>query len=380
MRTNPALTIAVIALLGGAVQGSAALPEDGISACRELRSELVYIARAGAPFRYRLFQEEIDRAREAWVKAQAAYDKSPRNIDLQIAAIEAHAEFENWTIRSFETTLAPMTIERVFRGNPAAESFVVLGNDMKLDAGRSYAFYGENRFANFGLNFHQGWAQDVNAAPAAIRVLEASATNGGGTIFGQLQTEHADRKRTTTPMGGTRIRLTIGGYVEEVVTDENGVFVVSNVPAGSVTLTPLISDEFAIIDRGAQAPSVVAGRCSLTDLVAALNGRIRGRVFDRNGKPRSDLQIELLPTDYMGLGPPGDARYKTSTNERGEFEFHAIPPGSYFVGHQIHRSDAIPSGGYPPSTYFPGAPNRIGAKPIVVGNATQHDGFDFTVP
>lgn len=380
MRTIHAFTIAVMALLGDAAQASAALPEDGISACRELRSELVYIAQAGAPFRYRLFHEEIDRAREAWVKAQAAYDKSPRNIELQIAAIEAHAEFENWTIRSFEMTLVPIAIERVFRGSPAAESFVVLRNDMKIDAGRSYVFYGENRFANFGLNFHEGWAQDVQAAPGAIRVLDASATNGGGMIFGQLQMEPVDQKRSTTPMAGTRIRLTVGGYVDEVVTDESGIFLASNVPAGSVTLTPLISETLAITNRAAQVPSVVAGRCSSTDLVAAPNGRIRGRVTDRNGMPRSNLQIQLLPTDYRGLGPPGDARYRASTNERGEYQFRAIPPGSYLVGHQIHKSDAIPPGGFPPSTYFPGVPNRTGATPIVVGGASQHDGVGFIVP
>jgi hypothetical protein len=374
--------LTVVLLTSAAPSGAAlaaALPEDGTGACGALSSELVYIGQAGTPFRYRLFHEQIDRAREVWLKAKAAHERSPKDIDLLIAYVRADAEHESWTIRSFEMTLVPMTIERVFRGHPAAESFVVLKNEMNIEPGRSYVFAGENPFASLGFNFHEGWTRDVLTAPQGLRVLEGATTSGGGTIYGALNVEHTSGAKGSSPLAGVSIRLTVSGYVDQVVTDKDGTFVVSNVPAGVVTMTPLIPDQFAITNRALLVPTVAGGRCTSIDLLAALNGRIRGRITDSDGKPRTGLPIQLLPTGYRGFGPPSDGRYRVSTNDRGEFEFSAIPPGSYLVGHQIHRSDAIPSGGFPPSTYFPGVTSRVGATPVVVGNATVHNGIDFTV-
>jgi hypothetical protein len=69
-----------------------------------------------------------------------------------------------------------------------------------------------------------------------------------------------------------------------------------------------------------------------------------------------------------------------TTNERGEFEFVAIPPGSFVFGHQIIGPHLVVSGQkLPPKTYYPGTPDYSAATRIVVGDATQHDGLNFIV-
>ncbi len=380
MRTIRALTTAVVVLLGGAAQTAAALPEDGISACEHLWSKLVYIGEAGVPFRYRLFQERIDRAREMLSKAKSVYDKSPNNIELQLELLDAESDLEDWTAKSFEMTLVPMKIERVFRGNPAAESFVVLPRGMNVEPGRTYVFYGDNTWATVGLEAYEGWMQDVDSAPNAVRVLAASATSGGGALFGALELEHANDGKQATPLASTRIRLTAPGYTEEVATDSDGIFIAANVPPGPVTIAPALPQHIAVTNNALLTAQVTGGRCTSVNLRAALNGRIRGRITGRDGKPRAGLTVELLPVGYSNIGPPTDQRYRARTTERGEYEFRALPPGSYVVGHQIHQHDVVPPGGYPPTTYFPGVPNGRAATPVIVGNATQHDGVDFTVP
>jgi hypothetical protein len=375
---NGCVRIAALILISVAPAG-AALPEDGIRACESLWRKLVYIGEAGVPFRHRLFQERIDRAREMLSKTKAAYDKSPENIQLHLAVLDAESDLQDWTAKSTEMTLVPMKIERMFRGNPAGESFVVLKDNMNVEPGRSYVFYGDTGWAPVGLEAYEGWMQEVSTAANAVRVLESSVTSGGGALFGALELEHANDGKRTTPLASTRIRLTAPGFTENVTTDIDGIFIASNVPPGPVTITPTLPQQLAVTNHTLLTAQVIGGRCTSVNLRAALNGRIRGRITSGDGKPRAGLTIEVLPVGYSNLGPPGDQRYRARTNERGEYEFRALPPGSYVVGHQIHRHDVVPPGGYPPSTYFPGVPNGRAATPVVVGNATQHDGVDFVV-
>jgi hypothetical protein len=117
------------------------------------------------------------------------------------------------------------------------------------------------------------------------------------------------------------------------------------------------------------------GHCEPLQMRAALNGRIRGRVRGVGGNPRSALTVQLVPTTAEWHGP----HYATTTNDRGEFEFRTIPPGSYFLGHELIRSDLVPVGGYPPMTYYPGTSDRAAAIPVVVGRATLHEGYEFVV-
>jgi hypothetical protein len=264
------------AIFISAAPAGAALPEEGVRACRQLESELVFIGQAGVAFRYRLFQEQIDRAREMVSKAKAAHDKAPHDIDLLLSVLAAESDLENWTIKSFEMTLVPMKIERVFRGNPAGESFVVLGHDMKLETGRSYVFYGEARWAMFNLEAYEGWTQEVLNAADALRVLDASATSGGGIVYGSLDLEHTSERDRSSPLAGVSIRLTAPGYLDHVTTDADGTFIATNVRPGPVTITPMVPESLGIANRALLRATVAPGRCVSMNLRAAPNGRIRG--------------------------------------------------------------------------------------------------------
>jgi len=141
----------------------------------------------------------------------------------------------------------------------------------------------------------------------------------------------------------------------------------------------MLPQQLGVTNRALLTAQVVGGRRTSVTLHAALNGRIRGKVGGRDGKPKPGRPLELIPTKG-GWSGRLDERYKVTTNERGEFEFVAIPPGSYLLGHQIISPHIVmPGQKLPPKTYYPGTPDRSAAIPIVVGNATGHDGVNFTV-
>ena len=70
--------------------------------------------------------------------------------------------------------------------------------------------------------------------------------------------------------------------------------------------------------------------------------------------------VELVADDPRGRY----SHYSPLTNDRGEFTFMAIPPGTYLAGVNIARQPA-PGSPFRP-TYFPGTTDRLQATPIVV--------------
>jgi hypothetical protein len=70
-------------------------------------------------------------------------------------------------------------------------------------------------------------------------------------------------------------------------------------------------------------------------------------------------------------------RSNVRPNEDGTFEFSAVFPGSYVLYARLERMTDGKTRYL--TTYFPGTPDLASARPIVVGRATLHDGFDFQV-
>jgi hypothetical protein len=59
----------------------------------------------------------------------------------------------------------------------------------------------------------------------------------------------------------------------------------------------------------------------------------------------------------------------------GTFEFFGQSPGSYVLSARFVRVEDGKERYL--ITYFPGTPDMAAAVPIIIGRATQHDGFDF---
>ena len=377
-----ALSVTFILLTSAAPSG-AALPEEAAAACEALAAEAIFIGTPGKPSEVLVsFEDRIQPARERWLKAQAEADGS-KDTEVHIRAIRAFDDYESLRIRypePMEMVLIPVEVETHFKGvTPPLVYLQNMGLD-ELEPGRRYVFFSdflmppdmEDRIMN-----PAGIPQAVEKAELSLRLIrEALAASYGGTVIGSIEYEPSgDPANKPTAAAGLTVRIASTGFMLNTTSDTDGVFLVTGVPSGQVSATPSLPNGLAIVDEKSTTKPLGDGACVPLQMQAALNGRIRGRVVGAGSTPRAGTKIQLVPST-AGRWARGQ-RYEATTNDRGEFEFRTIPPGSYLVGYEHIVSGVWSS--HPPLIYYPGTPDPAAAIPIVVGNATQHDHIDFTV-
>jgi hypothetical protein len=181
-----------------------------------------------------------------------------------------------------------------------------------------------------------------------------TSTASGATILGTLQT------RTNAPLAGVRIEITSPAGVREAITTEDGSFMASGIGSGRLTLKPFLNDDLGVVNTSALTFEIVEGGCKTVRLTAALNGRVSGRIISATGKSLAGVEI-VLQSEL--------SRTTARPSEDGTFQFSGQIPGSYLLSAHL---DTI-------TTFYPGVPDAASATPIIIGRATQHDGFDFLV-
>ena len=276
-----AFRFAVLLLLVSAALAGAALSEERAQACNQIRHDAgIFVGEIGDAFAFRPYQAEIETARTEWLAAKAESDRSPNNIQLLMKALDAHAGLEyleDIYTDVGELIVTPVTVERTFRGTQAATNFVVLPKNAKVERGHLYLFYGRNDRFPFYQNLYtvQLPPTEVPRAHLELQILEAAASSELGIVTGVLDAEDPSAPTRLTPLAGVTLRLTGEGYLENVVTDADGVFIATNVPPGAVTVTPLLSDGLAVSSQSAPTVKVTPGACQTIGLRVALNGRGR---------------------------------------------------------------------------------------------------------
>ena len=390
-----------VLISGAAAPANAALTDDAAAACGSLAdAEVVFIGRAQPVVAYRAsFEPEIRKARETWLTAQAEWERfrashvdvtvdPERASALQSNAADAQTEF--YRTRAMypeprDVVLTPMQVEVAFRGIATESVSLEMGGLAPFEVGRSYLVYGRRARWPFGPHVVRPTRSPREAAEAEeeVRFLEVAAPAvPGGIVFGGINLEHAlESSRPSSSLGGVTLRISAEGYLHDAVTAADGSFLVAGVPAGPVEISARLPDRLTITNRSSLNAHLSQGGCAPVRLQAALNGRVRGRVVGRDGKPKPQLRVQLLSLDPKPYYLLIHQRFTQTTNELGEFEFHAIPPGAFLLGHNLYPESHVilVNDVKPPATYFPGTPNRSAAVPVVVGDGTEHNGFEFSV-
>jgi hypothetical protein len=192
-------------------------------------------------------------------------------------------------------------------------------------------------------------------------VLSATTGRISGAVNEGNQFSTKDRR----PLPGIRLRVRVGDFVAETVTDALGRFDVAGVPEGFFTIEPELPQQLTSANWG--NGKVLAGGCVSKGVLVQWNGIIRGRILLSDLRARSGA-VDLLPADNRNPAFERNGR-TVMANANGAYEFNAVPPGEYFIGINLRRA---PSPGMPyPPAYFPGT--------VRVGEGTVQNEIDFVL-
>lgn len=120
-------------------------------------------------------------------------------------------------------------------------------------------------------------------------------------------------------------------------TNGTGQFSFIDVPPGNRTITAQLDGYFSPSPNGSYGTS---GRTSVTVVSQQIadariglipGGTISGRVYDANGMPTPDAQVQAMRFGYQdGVAGVQQTTAKT-TDDRGEFRIYRLPPGDYYI-------------------------------------------------
>ena len=188
------------------------------------------------------------------------------------------------------------------------------------------------------------------------------------------------------PVGGARISLqetTRGGLVLNTLTDEEGQFSFTQLPAGLYVVS---ASKPGYVTRAAEgeeaaepAPLRVEEGAEVADVRLSLEkgGVITGRVGEEGGGPVVLASVEVSE-------PPGaPRRYRPNrfqnftTDDRGVYRLFGLPPGRYLLRVTLYR----PSGRQQEMSafYYPGVESPREATPVEVMAGGETKDIDVTV-
>ena len=252
--------------------------------------------------------------------------------------------------------------------------------------------------------------------------VKPSAT-GAGAIGGVVVADENGRpvRRALIQLNNAETRLTAS-----VVTDDQGRFVIGDLPAGRYALTASKSGWLSTYygaKRPWRAPGTLIALADRQQVLTLTVKLVRGAVFagtvrDADGRPAANLRPVVLEQQTVN----GIRRFSeilsaaagvfVNTDDRGEFRVYGFPPGTYLVGVgsplgpsapfrrttaaevQWARQQAAPAAsptppprlgtalGFAP-VYFPGVTDVTSATFITVTAGEVRTGLDFvanTVP
>jgi hypothetical protein len=197
--------------------------------------------------------------------------------------------------------------------------------------------------------------------------------------FGRKSYEPGSSK----PLSGIRVEARGDSGLFFDVSDANGRFRMKNIPQGKYEVRPFLPPThsgYLGLDLSEQVEIGLPGKCAVEMyLLAQLNGVIRGRLYDSDGRPIGrNTEVSLLSADSAGKSRADIIGGSTWTEEDGTYEFNGLPPGRYIVGVGILR---------PPNStsrysdiYYPNASNLRGAHVLTLGEGQKINDINFRLP
>lgn len=197
-----------------------------------------------------------------------------------------------------------------------------------------------------------------------------------GSVAAALKDPKSNGSRTAKPLDGVIVKIEGPRHTFEAVTDGNGQYEVSGIPAGKYKVYAVVPDYYRQDEYWERNIELNDRGCARENFVAQNDSRITGHVFKPDGTALAKANVELMPVELETIQRlRGD---ETWADEKGKYELEEIPPGRYLLGINLSSS---PSDEQPyPRTFYPGVTSRSTATVIEIGLGEKLKDIDIHLP
>ncbi|MBI3423808.1 MAG: hypothetical protein HY011_12795 [Acidobacteria bacterium] len=185
-----------------------------------------------------------------------------------------------------------------------------------------------------------------------------------------------------TPLSDVTISIKGEQKTLEVKTDDEGKYEVRGLKLGKYHVTVMVPEGYLKPHENWTPTQEVQVRdcgCGSADYWFYSNGRVGGRVFDQQGFPVKDAQVQVILAEWRDHEiKEGEISYSEKrsdvTNDQGDYEIGPLPPGRYLLG--VSLSSASPTTPYQ-RTFYPGVQDAKYALEILVGLGQKLGPYNF---
>ena len=210
-----------------------------------------------------------------------------------------------------------------------------------------------------------GYAQ-TTPAKEITSTISGKVTVQGNAVQGVIITLRSNESRKLLNQRG--------------VTNANGEYRMTNVPAGSYTVLPAAASFVAASGSNGERTVIISQAETIEDFDFSLlpGGVITGKVVDPDGVPVVEEEIHLFPArDYRILSP-----YPTAvTDDRGVYRIFGLKPGVYKVaaGRDDDTGSSRQQAAIHSRTFYPSSRDFAEATVLDVREGTEATNIDITV-
>jgi hypothetical protein len=282
--------------------------------------------------------------------------------------------------RASDGRIVRITVEEYFKGTGGPE-IELRGNntscDISFEAGKRYIVYASQNSQTGALqafSCSRTRLLDDYAKPDLSYLRRVAHGERPTMLYGFASRNTAESAKRGQPEQLGELAVTVEGEGKrlDLKTDAQGYFETFDLPPGSYRIRTAVTGKL----RGAEAQTVELRSVASVSFHTTTLALLTGRIVNQEGRPVSELQVEILQADVPPR--PGSLTNYVTTRGDGTFVFTELLAGRYLLAVNSSGRRSLYGAPFLPS-YFPKAASSADAQVITITDGVPVEVGDFVL-